>query len=60
MMTRADHPSGSDRIYEALCTLDPHGEADHGGAGFEHERPGRQGDPEPTQQGLEPQSGEHT
>jgi 3-deoxy-manno-octulosonate cytidylyltransferase (CMP-KDO synthetase) len=28
VMTRADHPSGSDRIYEALCTLDPHGEAD--------------------------------
>src|SRR5512143_2259984 len=23
VMTRADHPSGSDRIYEALCTLDP-------------------------------------
>ena len=28
VMTRADHPSGSDRIYEALGTLDPHGEAD--------------------------------
>jgi 3-deoxy-manno-octulosonate cytidylyltransferase (CMP-KDO synthetase) len=28
VMTRADHPSGSDRIYEALCTLDPRGEAD--------------------------------
>ena len=23
VMTRADHPSGSDRSYEALCTLDP-------------------------------------
>jgi 3-deoxy-manno-octulosonate cytidylyltransferase (CMP-KDO synthetase) len=23
VMTRPDHPSGSDRIYEALCTLDP-------------------------------------
>jgi 3-deoxy-manno-octulosonate cytidylyltransferase (CMP-KDO synthetase) len=23
VMTRADHPSGSDRIYEALCQLDP-------------------------------------
>jgi len=23
VMTRADHPSGSDRIYEALCKLDP-------------------------------------
>jgi 3-deoxy-manno-octulosonate cytidylyltransferase (CMP-KDO synthetase) len=23
VMTRADHPSGSDRIYEALCSLDP-------------------------------------
>jgi 3-deoxy-manno-octulosonate cytidylyltransferase (CMP-KDO synthetase) len=28
VMTRADHPSGSDRIYEALCKLDPHGEAE--------------------------------
>jgi 3-deoxy-manno-octulosonate cytidylyltransferase (CMP-KDO synthetase) len=28
VMTRADHPSGSDRIYEALCKLDPRGEAD--------------------------------
>jgi 3-deoxy-manno-octulosonate cytidylyltransferase (CMP-KDO synthetase) len=28
VMTRADHPSGSDRIYEALGTLDPRGEAD--------------------------------
>jgi 3-deoxy-manno-octulosonate cytidylyltransferase (CMP-KDO synthetase) len=25
VMTRADHPSGSDRIYEALSTLDPEG-----------------------------------
>ncbi|MGB8401656.1 3-deoxy-manno-octulosonate cytidylyltransferase [Bradyrhizobium sp.] len=25
VMTRADHPSGSDRIYEALQTLDPEG-----------------------------------
>src|SRR5882757_4772269 len=25
VMTRADHPSGSDRIYEALKTLDPEG-----------------------------------
>jgi 3-deoxy-manno-octulosonate cytidylyltransferase (CMP-KDO synthetase) len=25
IMTRADHPSGSDRIYEALCQLDPGG-----------------------------------
>ena len=25
VMTRADHPSGSDRIYEALRTLDPDG-----------------------------------
>src|SRR6195256_2976437 len=25
VMTRADHPSGSDRIYEALCKLDPGG-----------------------------------
>src|SRR6202012_2896687 len=28
VMTRADHPSGSDRIYEALGQLDPKGEAD--------------------------------
>jgi 3-deoxy-manno-octulosonate cytidylyltransferase (CMP-KDO synthetase) len=28
VMTRADHPSGSDRIYEALCKLDPRGEAE--------------------------------
>lgn len=28
VMTRADHPSGSDRIFEALCKLDPHREAD--------------------------------
>jgi len=28
IMTRADHPSGSDRIYEALCKLDPRGEAE--------------------------------
>jgi 3-deoxy-manno-octulosonate cytidylyltransferase (CMP-KDO synthetase) len=28
VMTRGDHPSGSDRIYEALCTLDPKGEAE--------------------------------
>src|SRR4030081_726813 len=27
VMTRADHPTGSDRIYEALCKLDPKGEA---------------------------------
>src|SRR6202162_6230555 len=26
VMTRADHPSGSDRIYEALCKLDPRGQ----------------------------------
>src|SRR5437762_4522904 len=25
VMTRADHPSGSDRIYEALSALDPEG-----------------------------------
>jgi 3-deoxy-manno-octulosonate cytidylyltransferase (CMP-KDO synthetase) len=25
VMTRPDHPSGSDRIYEALCKLDPEG-----------------------------------
>jgi 3-deoxy-manno-octulosonate cytidylyltransferase (CMP-KDO synthetase) len=28
VMTRADHPSGSDRIYEALGQLDPRGEAE--------------------------------
>jgi 3-deoxy-manno-octulosonate cytidylyltransferase (CMP-KDO synthetase) len=28
VMTRADHPSGSDRIYEALGKLDPGGEAE--------------------------------
>ena len=28
VMTRADHPSGSDRIYEALETLDPEGKAE--------------------------------
>src|SRR6266567_2242212 len=28
VMTRADHPSGSDRIYEALCHLDPRREAE--------------------------------
>src|SRR5579864_7117055 len=28
IMTRADHPSGSDRIYEALEQLDPAGEAE--------------------------------
>jgi 3-deoxy-manno-octulosonate cytidylyltransferase (CMP-KDO synthetase) len=28
VMTRADHPSGSDRIYEALCSLDPQAEAE--------------------------------
>jgi 3-deoxy-manno-octulosonate cytidylyltransferase (CMP-KDO synthetase) len=28
VMTRADHPSGSDRIFEALGKLDPDGEAD--------------------------------
>jgi 3-deoxy-manno-octulosonate cytidylyltransferase (CMP-KDO synthetase) len=28
VMTRADHPSGSDRIYEALQTLDPAGAVD--------------------------------
>ena len=28
VMTRADHPSGSDRIYEALEKLDPRGEAE--------------------------------
>ena len=28
VMTRADHPSGSDRIHEAVATLDPHGHHD--------------------------------
>jgi 3-deoxy-manno-octulosonate cytidylyltransferase (CMP-KDO synthetase) len=28
VMTRPDHPSGSDRIYEALCRLDSRGEAE--------------------------------
>src|SRR6202521_5654510 len=28
VMTRPDHPSGSDRIYEALCKLDPDGRAE--------------------------------
>ena len=28
VMTRPDHPSGSDRIYEALCKLDPRREAE--------------------------------
>src|SRR5215468_9231135 len=28
VMTRADHPSGSDRIFEALEKLDPAGEAE--------------------------------
>lgn len=28
IMTRADHPSGSDRIYEALTALDPEGSVD--------------------------------
>jgi 3-deoxy-manno-octulosonate cytidylyltransferase (CMP-KDO synthetase) len=28
VMTRADHPSGSDRIFEALETLDPSGQID--------------------------------
>lgn len=28
VMTRADHPSGSDRIHEALLTIDPHGHHD--------------------------------
>src|SRR5258706_13751199 len=27
VMTRSDHPSGSDRVYEALGKLDPRGEA---------------------------------
>jgi len=28
VLTRVDHESGSDRIYEALTTIDPHGEVD--------------------------------
>jgi 3-deoxy-manno-octulosonate cytidylyltransferase (CMP-KDO synthetase) len=28
VMTNPDHPSGSDRIYEAMCKLDPQGEAE--------------------------------
>ncbi|MTV18690.1 MULTISPECIES: 3-deoxy-manno-octulosonate cytidylyltransferase [Bradyrhizobium] len=28
VMTRSDHPSGSDRIYEAMTTLDPDGHAE--------------------------------
>ena len=28
VMTRADHPSGSDRIFEALCKLDPQANAE--------------------------------
>src|SRR3954470_2423685 len=28
VMTRADHPSGSDRIFEAMQTLDPHGKVE--------------------------------
>jgi 3-deoxy-manno-octulosonate cytidylyltransferase (CMP-KDO synthetase) len=28
IMTRPDHPSGSDRVFEAACTLDPRGEAE--------------------------------
>lgn len=28
IMTRADHPSGSDRVYEAVCRADPAGEAE--------------------------------
>jgi 3-deoxy-manno-octulosonate cytidylyltransferase (CMP-KDO synthetase) len=28
VMTRPDHPSGSDRIFEALCKLDPKGRAE--------------------------------
>ncbi|MDE2379833.1 3-deoxy-manno-octulosonate cytidylyltransferase [Bradyrhizobium sp.] len=28
VMTRTDHPSGSDRIHEAMQKLDPHGEAE--------------------------------
>jgi 3-deoxy-manno-octulosonate cytidylyltransferase (CMP-KDO synthetase) len=28
VMTRPEHPSGSDRVFEAACTLDPKGEAE--------------------------------
>src|SRR5215831_19243533 len=28
VMTSPNHPSGSDRIYEAMCKLDPAGEAE--------------------------------
>ncbi|HZR88598.1 MAG TPA: 3-deoxy-manno-octulosonate cytidylyltransferase [Bradyrhizobium sp.] len=28
VMTRPDHPSGSDRVFEAACKLDPNGEAE--------------------------------
>jgi 3-deoxy-manno-octulosonate cytidylyltransferase (CMP-KDO synthetase) len=28
VMTRVDHPSGSDRVFEAACKLDPKGEAE--------------------------------
>ena len=28
IMTRPDHPSGSDRVYEAVCQIDPGGEAE--------------------------------
>jgi 3-deoxy-manno-octulosonate cytidylyltransferase (CMP-KDO synthetase) len=28
VMTRSDHPSGSDRVYEALCALDPNRQAE--------------------------------
>jgi len=28
VLTRADHPSGSDRVYEAVCTIDPDGKHD--------------------------------
>src|ERR1700727_848953 len=28
VMTHADHPSGSDRIFEALCKLDPRGQTE--------------------------------